>query len=200
VNEFFDFWENFEWEKWNRNPSNVAIDKCHAMLIYGFILSQKPEEVLELGVGSGLVTKTIAYALKYNKKGNLTSIDNWAEWNGQEPSHIEELRQMGVKIVAPIQEKDFILNETKKYDVIISDADHKNSGKWADKVYDLLNNGGTIFAHDVERECWSTLKEYVEIAKNKNYEFTIFNKSSLDEEYCWRGLLMAKKTSPPQML
>jgi predicted O-methyltransferase YrrM len=186
MKEYFEFLENFVW-------ATVAVDKSHAMLLYGMITSHKPDTILELGIGSGFITKTILYAIKYNGKGNLTSVDNWNDWSGKEPNHIQELRNMGVNIIAPIDEEIFIRENKNKYDVIIVDGNHRHGGEWADKVLEMLNPNGFLFAHDVEHPNYPTLKNYQILANKFGYSNYTFSKSSRDDEYCWRGWIMINK-------
>ena len=47
----------------------AAIDLCHNVLLLGAVMSKKPEAVLELGIGTGLVSWTILTAMKYNDAG-----------------------------------------------------------------------------------------------------------------------------------
>ena len=186
MNDFMQFWDSFEWKP-------VAVDKCHAILLYGIITSIKPDNVLEIGIGSGFITKTILHALNYNGKGHLKSVDNWYDWRGKEPKHVQELRDMGCNIVAPIEEEVFVKSEKKTYDIIMVDGNHNEGGNWAEDTYRLLNDGGMLFAHDVDQERYPTLKRYIEIAKERKYNFSVFNKNSLNNEECDRGLLMVKK-------
>lgn len=55
---------------------NVAVDVNHTILLFGLLISAKPKTVLGVGIGSGLVTRTILSALRYNGVGSLTSVDN----------------------------------------------------------------------------------------------------------------------------
>ena len=45
--------------------NGVSIDMCHNILIFGLVVSSKPERALELGIGRGYVTNSIMSALKY---------------------------------------------------------------------------------------------------------------------------------------
>ena len=198
---FYSFLSSFDW-------STVAIDKCHAQMLYGFITSTKPESVLEMGIGSGFITKTILHGLSYNKKGRLTSIDSWYDWYNKkgrivgdwddwkenEPEHIQELRDMGCNVIAPIFEEVFVKMAAEyTYDIVVADGDHRHGGLWAEQVYDLVSDNGALFAHDVCMEDYPTLRRFVEIAKERGYFYHIFNKNSLPNEACNRGFLMVIK-------
>ena len=58
------------------SQQRIAIDDPHAMLIFGLAISHKPEQVLEIGVGSGFLTQTLLNAVEYNQRGILTCVDN----------------------------------------------------------------------------------------------------------------------------
>ena len=73
MNTYFDMINNFEWK-------SVAIDKAHSALLYGTVLSAKPKTLLEIGIGSGFVTKTLLAGIKYNAVGKLISVDSWNDW------------------------------------------------------------------------------------------------------------------------
>ncbi len=49
------------------NQHAVAIDLAHNVFLIGAVLSRKPERVLELGVGTGYVTRSLLHALRYNR-------------------------------------------------------------------------------------------------------------------------------------
>jgi len=187
VNNFYKFLGNFVW-------TPVAIDKAHTALIYGMVLSTKPKLILELGIGSGFITKTVLYALGYNGVGNLTSVDNWHDWQGKEPKHIKELRELGCNVVAPIEEETFVKsNQDKRYDIIIVDGNHRQGGNWAHLVYNMLNDNGILFAHDVRMPQYPTLRRYEDVAGQHKDFYTVFNVNSRQDEMCNRGLLMIMK-------
>ena len=187
MKQFFDFFDNFDWH-------SVAVDKSHTMLLYGVILSHKPKTILEIGIGSGVVTKTIQYAINYNQMGKLTSVDSWHDWQGKEPDHIPQLREMGVNIISPIPEQEFVNSCNEKFDIIVVDGDHQRGGLWADKVLSLLNGGGFLFAHDVDLPQYKTLKNYITLSNQNNYFNHTFKENSREDEWCHRGWLMINKT------
>lgn len=131
---------------------NVAVDDCHLDLVYGLVRSHKPDNVLELGVGSGKTTVVLIKALKKNEKfKKLTLVDNWIDWKGNKPTHIHELEEY-IDIVES-DEKEFIFSCNKSFDFIFSDADHWNTDKWFEYVYDrILSNNGILIYHDVSCE------------------------------------------------
>jgi len=168
------------------------IDVAHNCLIFGVALSSKPENVLELGIGSGYVTRAILYALKFNGKGKLTSVDNWHDWKGKEPAHIEGLRKQNVNVVV-MDEGRFVKSQPdNSYDFLISDGDHHRAGGWAKDVFRIVKAGGIIFVHDVSKGGYSSLRRYAELSKEKRLAHFIFSKSSRKRERCNRGLLMVQ--------
>ena len=182
INDFFHHIEHF-------NHGKKEIDLVHNCLLFGAVLASKPENVLELGIGNGYATRAIFYALKYNKKGKLTSIDNWHDWKGKEPSHVDALRYLGVNVVAPIHERDFVRKQPDNtYDFLLSDCDHRHAGEWAEDVFRIVKPSGLMFFHDIS-QCES-LKRYVEISKERRLSHFIFSKNSRKEERCERGFLM----------
>src|SRR5262245_1770788 len=74
----------------HRNP--IAIDRAHNIFVIGAVLSKKPRNVLELGIGTGYLTMSLVHALRYNQMGQLTSVDNWFDTHGLEPKLADELR------------------------------------------------------------------------------------------------------------
>lgn len=186
LSEYGNYIENFEW-------SPVAVDKAHAMLLFGVVASHKPKKVLEIGIGSGFITNTILKALEYNKQGNLTCVDSWNDWNGIEPNHIDSLRKRGAKIIKSLEQKFVESEEKEKYDIIIADGDHRRSHLWAEKTYELAKSNGILFFHDVTMNAYPKLKRFIEIADEKNYTNLLFNQSSLPEEMCERGWLLVRK-------
>jgi hypothetical protein len=77
----------------------VSVDLAHNALLLGAVASLKPDEVLELGLGAGYTSGAILQALTWNRKGRLTIVDNWYDWQGWEPPHAQPLREAGVRIV-----------------------------------------------------------------------------------------------------
>jgi predicted O-methyltransferase YrrM len=166
----------------------VEVDLVHNCLIFGAVLSSKPTNALELGIGKGYATRAILYALKYNQIGRLTSVDDWHDWKGEEPSHIDDLRNLGVNVIAPIDEGDFVRSQPdNSYDFLMSDGSHRHAGEWAEDVFRIMKYDSIMFFHDVK--CPSP-RRYIELSKEKNLPHFIFSKSSLANESCERGLLM----------
>ena len=147
LRSYFDHILNFD------NSSLVAVDRCHNLFLIGALLSKKPERVIELGIGTGYITSSLIYALRYNRKGSLTCVDNWSEWGGNEPDGIDAYRSAGVEIVAPMAEEEFVKNcPSDSYDVLISDADPFLSGLWVDEHLRITKHNGFMFFHNTNRK------------------------------------------------
>lgn len=171
----------------------IAMDKNHIELIYGIIISQKPKKVLEIGIGSGLLTQKILSAFAYNcMEINLDCVDNFFDWSGKIPSHILKLKNINL---IQTSEENFINTCETKYDTIISDADHFNSHKWIEKTCALLNDGGILIFHDITNKMFPNLLSIISFfeSNTNTYSYVIFNKNSRNDERCDRGLLVVHR-------
>ena len=192
------------------NP--VQVDFCHGDLIAQLVRCHKPKKVLELGFGSGFTTRKIQSALDANEAGPLhpaygppakyTLVDNWLDWRekGQPPPDMAEFQTPRTKIVNS-NEHDFVFGAKETWDFIFSDADHFNAEKWFDYVFDkLLNDNGILIYHDISEtappngEFWfPNLTKILHRTRERKLSHYLFNKDSLKDERCWRGLLVIFK-------
>jgi glycosyltransferase involved in cell wall biosynthesis len=179
-------------EKYNRNGV-VAVDRCHNLFLMGALLSKKPENVLELGIGAGFVTWSLIHALRFNRRGKLTCVDNWFDWGGIEPEGIDEIRAAGVNVVAPIMEEEFVKNcPSDAYDFLISDADPFLSGLWVDEHLRITKLDGFMFFHKTNRkEDYPNLQLIEKRIKELGLFYYHFTESSRTDERCTRGWLFA---------
>ncbi len=113
---------------------------------------------------------------------------------------IEVKERYGEKInIVTSDEKDFVFSTKDKYDFILSDADHHHTNEWFRYVYDnLLLPNGILIYHDVNLfpeidGSFPNLLEILEECKNSNLHHVLFNKSTLPNERCHRGLLVIFK-------
>ena len=192
------------------NP--VQVDFCHGDLIANLVKCHKPKTVLELGFGSGFTARKIQEALNYNETGELhpkygppakyTMVDNWQDWRekGEAPPDLSEFKNDRTTIVVS-NEHEFVFNAKTTWDFIFSDADHFNTEKWFEYVFDnLLNDNGILIYHDVcvkapeSGEMWfPNLKKILDRTRERKLSHFLFNKDSLASEKCWRGLLVIFK-------
>lgn len=174
----------------------VKIDVAHAEIIKGLVLSQKPQNILELGFGGGRSCDAIISAINYNKNNaKFTIVDNWIDWNGNMPEQIKPMYEKYAKIIT-MNEKDFVFSTKEKYDFIMSDADHHHTNEWFEYVYDeLLNENGILIYHDINliTEDFINLREIYTTCKKRKLNYYLFNKSTLFYERCYRGLLVIFK-------
>lgn len=175
------------------DPGHVAIDRAHAVLLMGMVLSRKPRDILELGVGSGFVTKTLLQGVRFNGVGTITAVDNWLDWSGEEPPLIAELRAQGVNVVAPMEEETFVHTAADDaYDLMVSDADHRRSGTWIDEHLRIVRHDGFMFFHDTNHlDRFKTLGLVEKRLRELGLPFYHFTESSRPDERCDRGWLFA---------
>ena len=173
----------------------VSMDTNHVELIAALIKSQKSRNILELGYGSGLCTKAIVSAIEYNSiPVNYAVVDNWFDTEGTQLVNPENLSRY-IKFYK-LSEQDFVLNCVTKYDFILSDADHHNSNKWFDKVYnDLLSVDGIFICHDITNKEFTNLFNIYKACMKYRIPHMLFKKSTLSTERCERGLLVIFKTA-----
>lgn len=180
----------------------LEIDKCHIDLIAGLIKAQKPKNVVELGLGSGKSSEGILEALNYNGEDyKYILVDSGIDWGTDVPEEkLKFLSNYKNTGFCKANEIDFVFNVKETFDFILSDADHWNTDKWFDYVYDrLLNKGGILVYHDVSlghegiSMNFPNLDNIYHRCKHLNLNFRHFNKSSRSDEECGRGLLVIFK-------
>lgn len=168
----------------------VSIDECHADLLYGLIRAHKPASVLELGFGGGRSCDTILRGLRDNEQAGVpfTLVDNWGDWGNERPEHAY---RDGVNIVTE-DERKFTHYCQESYDFIFSDADHGYAHEWFDITYGrMLNPGGVLCYHDVR--LYENLWGIVEECRRLGLSHVVFEKNSIEGEWCERGLLVIFK-------
>jgi len=182
----------------NRPTGESAIDKNHAFLIFSTVVSKKPENILEIGIGEGIATYALYGGIKYNGMGNLTCVDNWSDFDGQPPPHIDFFESQGINIIAPMEEKNFILNSpSNTYDFIVSDGDHMHSHEWIEDTLRIAKDNAVLFFHDTNSDGNNNVsfatKKILERIKDLKLPYYHFTESSRPDERCNRGLLMVFK-------
>jgi hypothetical protein len=176
----------------------VALDRAHNMFLIGAVMARKPLDILELGIGSAYVTMSLMYAIRYNQRGRLTSVDNWADWGGQEPPGVDALRKGGANIVTMGEEAFVRAAASDSYDLLVSDADHFRSAGWLDQHLRIVRHDGFMFFHDT-----NSLNAFPGLAtiERRIGELGLpcfhFKESSRPDERCDRGWLFVinKKTA-----
>jgi predicted O-methyltransferase YrrM len=165
----------------------ASVDLCHGLFLLGSLTSAKPQNVLELGIGPAFASEILCAGIKYNGIGKLTCVDNLADLGGNLPqAKLDFLKQSGVNVVAPIDEKDFVeAAGLEEYDFLVSDADHGRAHLWAARVFDIMKPNSFMFFHDVGE--FKNLLKYKEMADDRGYYNHTFTTSSRGDENCHRG-------------
>ena len=168
----------------------VKIDVNHANFVRALIMCTKPQNVLELGFGSGEATRAILGALLYNEKPyKYTVVDNWLDFGGNQPALTKTEEFSTVKFVTS-SEFDFLKGNPGMFDFIFSDADHYNTQNWFEHVYNnVLSRDGVLIYHDVTNPQFPNLLRIYTDVVQKNHDYLLMNSSSRRDERCGRGLL-----------
>ena len=189
---FFDLVLGFD----HRN--DIAIDCAHNIFVIGAALSKKPRNILELGIGTGYLSMSLAHALKYNQTGQLTSVDNWFDTHGWEPRLGAQLRAAGVEVVCASEEEFVRQAPTDAYDFLVSDADHQNSWCWLDQHIRIVEHNGFMFFHDTNQpDMFPGLAELERRVEELGLPFYHFTQSSRKDEKCSRGILFVINKKVP---
>jgi len=186
----------------------VKIDVAHAHLITGLVKANKPTTVLEFGIGGGESTDAILEGLEYNQQAyKYTLVDNWHDWMpdimkrvagavGECPAGVIEKYGTRIEIVTST-EQQYVFSCDKTFDFIMSDGDHHNADQWFEYVYEnLLNPGGILIYHDVNLFDDDAFKNLITIytrCQEYGISHQLFNRNSLTNERCQRGLLVIFK-------
>lgn len=173
----------------------VAIDQCHAALVQALVQSQKPQDLLEIGIGSGKSTDAILEALSFNGGyRSYTLVDNWVDFGGVIPGNVRSKYEKRVKLLTA-EEQDFVASCRDSFDFIFADGDHLRSQEWFGRVYgELLRDDGILIYHDVTNVALfpNLLNIYRECIERRLPHY-LFNRNSREGERCDRGLLLIFK-------
>lgn len=174
----------------------IKIDQAHADLLTGLIKAHKSKTILELGIGGGRAADAILTGLEFNQQPyNYTLVDNWMDFNNSIPEEVFEQYSNKIQNIVTANERDFVFNCTEKYDFIMSDADHHATDQWFEYVYtNLLADDGILCYHDVMlTSMFPNLYNIVKRCQEYNLRYKVFDKSSLPDEMCFRGLIIIFK-------
>lgn len=177
------------------SSNSQAIDYAHAHLVAGLILAHKPESVLELGVGSAYLTRVVLEALRENSLGCLTSVDNFFDWQGIKPPHIEELQHAYPEWNLIISDESSFLQSAlpHTYMFIISDGDHTRGYQTASAVFQAAVPGGLLVFHDTSSDLFRLLARIPNRCRRLGFPSFHFTAKSLPDERTDRGLLVVSK-------
>tara|TARA_B100000315_G_scaffold251024_1_gene284977 strand:- start:1030 stop:1650 length:621 start_codon:yes stop_codon:yes gene_type:complete len=181
------------------SKENMKVDVCHAHLIKSLITSNKPTNILEIGIGGGRSTDKILEGIEFNQNNpSFTLVDNWVDFGFVMPNQVKRRYAHLINIITS-DEKDFILSTKDKYDFIMSDGDHEHTNEWFQYVYDkLLLADGILVYHDINlwpgtEGYFPNLREIYSKCKQQNIHHKLFNRSIREDERCRRGLLVIFK-------
>lgn len=113
-------------------------------ILYALIRATRPSSVLELGTYAGCSTAHIEAALKKNRKGSLTTVDNLHD--GKEIAN-----DTGKRVEVVNEEAIAYLKKTRtSYDMIIEDLTHERDQVTEAWTYGpkRLAEGGWMLSHD----------------------------------------------------
>lgn len=119
--------------------------------LYGFIRVLKPEWILETGSHVGVGAGYLGYALRYNKKGHLDTVEFLPELNKQARERVGKLGLSTYVTCHFGDVKDFVPQNGKLYDFILLDTEPQTRFAEFEKFYPYLKEGGFLFIHDLHR-------------------------------------------------
>jgi len=174
----------------NISAHGAAVDLNHGILMLGALMSAKPINILEIGIGTAFCSELLLQGIKYNQIGKLTCVDNLHDLNGNLPiDTLNYLKDKQVSIAVQ-SEKDFVFSrQENEFDFLVSDGDHNHAHEWTDQIFKIMKPDSFMFFHDVMEKGYSLI-EYKNQAEKLGKPYYLFNISSRAEEKCERGWLM----------
>lgn len=173
--------------KYYDSDNYVIMDECHALHIFGTALAVKPHDVVEFGVGTGTTSRLLLTAIKFNKRGYLTIIDNWNDWHGRRPTITDYLMERGARIIPCEQGDYFKTMPSESVDFLVSDANHSLEPHLIPEFLRVTRSGGRIFVHDANTEEFRR-NIHLELERPGITHF-LYTAASLPYERTERGLL-----------
>lgn len=172
------------------------MDQNHISFIKALADAAGPIDVLEIGFGSGRLTERLMS--RPNTIKSYTIVDNFLDFNGIYPEHLRDTvnknDENGFNIEVVVQnEEPFVRSCTKKFNFIISDADHFRAEQWIEETIGILKPGGFAIFHDVTNPDFRNLAKITEYVSRNGLSHFILNKDLVPGDRCGRGLLVVHK-------
>lgn len=168
----------------------IEIDEAHIQLIKALIMSHKPKDILEVGLGTGKTSRAILDAIEFNGIGHLTIVENLYDFGGAVPPHAEHLQRIGAEIVYATEEEFVKGASDDSYDFIVSDADHFHANEWFNQYIRIARPNAILAFHDTAADTYLNLREIKRQADALAIPYREFATSSRSDEQCDRGLLV----------
>jgi predicted O-methyltransferase YrrM len=169
------------------NP--VIMDLAHIQLIGGIVLAEKPANILEIGIGTGFLSRTLLLACECNHRGTVTCVDNAHDWGGAAPAHFKTLSAQGANIVLA-DEHEFLVQDSGSYNLIVCDGDHTRTHAEAHRIFALAADAAFVFFHDTASPQFPNLRDIVTTARSCGFPHHEFTSVIDPTERTDRGLLM----------
>ena len=120
-----------------RYDENAKIQKRMAERLISFIESKHPKKILEIGCGTGFLTKLISDKFNFEKFVTIDIVEDCK-------TYVENINTNIQFIVADVEE--FIKDNNEKYDLIISNA----SLQWVNDFENVINSLKKFLNHNGE--------------------------------------------------
>ena len=172
-----------------------ALDFVHAHLVAGLVLSHKPKEILELGVGSAYLTSVLLEAIRENGCGRLTSVDNFFDWGGKKPAHIADLQCSYPEWNLIVEDESAFVGNLRPetYAFVVSDGDHTRGYQMAPALFKSARPGSILVFHDTCSEMFRLLGRLPGRCRQLGFPVLHFTAKSKPDERTDRGLLVVSK-------
>jgi predicted O-methyltransferase YrrM len=177
------------------------MDLAHVFKIAGEVYARKPKKILEIGIGTGLLSAHLLKAISHNGLGKLTCVDMLSDFCGQKKAHVELLEKYGAELQVKA-EADYLRDCKEQFDIVIADAEHKHDGEDPKEIVKpyvkVCKPEGIVFIHDTNNGQFPNLSNARQHVECDPSAYGVswhehFVAKSRPRELCDRGLFMMKK-------